>query len=303
LFGKVAWPLMSSLMVSAAGALALLGAATMMMLRYRKYASGVHTEQQVELARRIQLGLLPSNRALAKHFDLAADWQTAGRVGGDFYDAFDVPGKGSALVFGDVSGKDLPAAMLTGVIHGATRSSSWTDSAAQHSDATMRLNKLLCEQVSKERFVSMVWSYLDQESGLLHYVNAGHCAPLLFRANGQEPSPIRLCEGGPVLGLLENARYEQGVERLEPGDVVVFYTDGIIEAARADGEEFGERRLIQAVESGIDGGTHEIRDRVRAAVRQFTNRAALEDDRTLVVVRYQPKREIVGRTAHELVAA
>ena len=110
------------------------------------------------------------------------------------------PGVVALSIFGDVSGKDIPAAMLTGVIHGAVRSSSWTRSAAEHNDATGQLNRLLYERASRERSVSMVWSYFDPETELLHYVNAGHPAPLLFRASGHGPSPVLLSEGGPVLG-------------------------------------------------------------------------------------------------------
>jgi len=285
--GPASWPLLRNLIVSTLGALALLASVLVMMLRFRSYASGKRTEQQLEIARRVQQDLLPSPGALVQHFDLAADWQTAARVGGDFYDAFEIPGKGSALVFGDVSGKDIPAAILTGVVHGAVRSSSWTRSAAEHNDATTQLNRLLCENASRERFVSMVWSYFDPQTQLLHYVNAGHCPPLLFRTSGHGPSPLRLTGGGPVLGLLQNATFEQDVERLEPGDLVVFYSDGIIEATAAGGEEFGEERLVAEIERNLGADASEIRDRILLSLRAFTNRKELEDDQTLVVVRYQ----------------
>jgi serine phosphatase RsbU (regulator of sigma subunit) len=287
-------PLRWNLMINMAGALALLVALAVIALRFRSYLSGRKLEEQLEIARQVQRDLLPSPLALSEHFDLAAEWQTAARVGGDFYDAYDIPGKGSALVFGDVSGKDIPAAMLTGVIHGAVRSSSWTQSAADHNEATARMNRLFCDHASSERFVSMFWSYLDAGTELLHYVNAGHCPPLLFRASGTGPSRLRLCEGGPVLGLLENATYEQGVERLEPGDVMVMFSDGIIEAANAKGEEFGEQRLSGVVEQNLHATPSEIRDRILTAVRSFAGRSRVDDDQTLLVVRYS------GAAAREL---
>ena len=111
-------------------------------------------------------------------------------------------------------------------------------------------------------------------------MNCGHCAPLLFRRK----SVARLCDGGPVLGLLPDARFEQGVERLEHGDVLVLYSDGIVEAANESGEEFGEDRLIAAVESSAD--PREIRDSILSAVRAFTGSDVLADDQTLVAIRY-----------------
>jgi len=280
-------PLRRNLIINTSGGLALLAALLVLAYFFRAYSSGKKMEHQMEMARRVQQDLLPAPQALGQHFDLAADWQTAARVGGDFYDAFEIPGKGSALVFGDVSGKDISAAMLTGVVHGAVRTGSWSQSAAEHNEATGRLNRLLCENASRERFVTMFWSYFDERTDLLHYVNAGHCPPLLFRANKTSQSPLRLSEGGPVLGLLHGAQFEQNIERLEEGDVLVLYSDGIVEAADARGEEFGEQRLIAEIQRGLENDPNEIRDRILASVRAFTNQAQLEDDQTLLVVRYR----------------
>ncbi|MCU1339613.1 MAG: serine phosphatase, partial [Bryobacterales bacterium] len=148
---------------------------------------------------------------------------------------------------------------------------------------------LLCERASDERFASLFWGYFDVRTGLMHYVNCGHCAPLLFRAHRPASAVSRLCDGGPVLGLLPRARFQQGVERLDPGDVLVLYSDGIIEAANASGEEFGEHRLIAAVQSGVpiqNDDPDQIRDRILASLREFTGSDRLEDDQTLLAIRY-----------------
>ena len=104
---------------------------------------------------------------------------------------------------GDVSGKGIPAALLMGVIHGAVRSSAWTDSRTNHERETAELNRLLCERLSGDRFASMFWSYCDADHSAVHYVNAGHCAPILIGVrNGK--AEIQLLEvGGPVLGLFQ----------------------------------------------------------------------------------------------------
>jgi serine phosphatase RsbU (regulator of sigma subunit) len=291
--GAVAWPARWTLILGVTGGLALLGALTVLMIRFRAHLSARRVERQIQIARQVQRGLLPPATSSPRDFQLAAEWRPAASVSGDFYDAFDLPPQdvseaGAAFVVGDVSGKDVPAAMLASLIQGTAHASDWTRSAASHNAATEQLNRLLCERASQERFASLFWGYFDVHTGLLHYVNCGHCAPLLFRvsfrARGQ--GVVRLCDGGPVLGLLPQARFEQGVERLEPGDMLVLYSDGVIEAANASGEEFGEPRLIAAVEANLKGDPGEIRDAILRSVRAFTGTDVLADDQTLLAIRY-----------------
>jgi Stage II sporulation protein E (SpoIIE) len=285
--GVLAWPARWTLILGVTGGCALLGALVVLTVRFRSHLSARRVERQIEIASQVQRGLLPAANTSPKDFELAAEWRPASNVSGDFYDAFDVSDKGAAFVVGDVSGKDVPAAMLASLIQGTAHASGWTHSAADHNAATEQLNRLLCERASQERFASLFWGYFDVRTGLLHYVNCGHCAPLLYRvsrARGEDVS--RLCDGGPVLGLLPQARFEQGVERLEQGDVLVLYSDGIIEATNTHGEEYGEQRLIAAIESVIRAEPSEIRDRVLDSVREFTGSDVLVDDQTLLAIRY-----------------
>jgi len=285
--GALAWPVRWTLILGLTTGLALLGALVVLVLRFRAHLAARRVERQIEIARQVQRGMLPPATSSPRDFELAAEWRPAASVSGDFYDAFDIPQKdvseaGAAFVFGDVSGKDVPAAMLASLIQGTAHASDWTRSAANHNAATEQLNRLLCERASQERFASLFWGYFDPRAGLLHYVNCGHCAPLLFRA--REQGVVRLSDGGPVLGLLPHARFEQGVERLEAGDVLVLYSDGVVEAANARGEEFGEHRLIATVESCAHPA--EIRDGILRAVRDFTGSDVLADDQTLLAIRY-----------------
>ena len=283
----LAWPARWTLILGVAGGCALLGALTLLAVRLRSHLSARRVEHQMEIARQVQRGLLPPAASSPHDFELAAEWRTASNVSGDFYDAFDLPktgaaGQGAAFVLGDVSGKDVPAAMLASMMQGAVHTSDWTRSASNHNAATENLNRLLCERASQERFASLFWGYFEAGTELLRYVNCGHCPPLLFR--GRASGILRLCDGGPVLGLLPRARFEQGVERLEQGDVLVLYSDGVVEAANAKGEEFGEDRLIAAVEPAAD--PREIRDSILRAVRAFTGSDVLADDQTLLAIRY-----------------
>ncbi|MFN7921641.1 MAG: PP2C family protein-serine/threonine phosphatase [Bryobacteraceae bacterium] len=281
----VFWPLRRNLAINVTAGLALLASLALMALRFRSYVAARQVASQVELARQVQQDLLPpSGQQTCGDFEVAADSTPASQMSGDFFDVLR-RGEGLAFVLGDVSGKGVPAALLMGVLHGAVRTSSWTQSESSHELSTAKINRLLCENSSRERFASMFWGYTDSETGMLHYVNAGHFAPLVFRKG--ESTPIRLEEGGPVLGLLPGARYEQGSVRLEEDDVLVLYSDGIIEAAGADGAMFGEQRLVRIVEQNLDLSSEQIRDRILSAVSVFTGKAQLEDDRTLLVIKHR----------------
>ncbi len=282
--GVLAWPVRWTLLLSVTAGCALLGALVVLASRFRAHLAARRVERQIEIAQQVQRSLLPAANTSPRDFKLAAEWRPASNVSGDFYDAFDLREQGAAFVVGDVSGKDVPAAMLASLIQGSAHSADWTRSAADHNAATEKLNRLLCERASQERFASLFWGYFDAPTGSLHYVNCGHCAPLLFRASRK--SVVRLSDGGPVLGLLPRARFEQGVERLEQGDVLVLYSDGVVEAANAQGEEFGEHRLIAAVESNPSAEPAETRDRILHAVREFTGTDSLADDQTLLAIRY-----------------
>ncbi len=276
------WPLRTNLLINCSGALALLATLLVIRARFRSYLAGQRLGQDVELARRVQQDLLPTPLDISATFDLAADFQPAAHLGGDFYDAFPVAGGGAAFVLGDVSGKGIPAALLTGVIHGAVRSSAWTEGHRQHQQATERLNRLLSERASAERFASLFWGYI--EGSALRYINAGHLAPILARAN--RPACLRLDEGGPVLGLLPAAKFQTGSVELEPGDLLVLYSDGLVEAANQHDEHFGEERVQALVAQYRHLTATQIRDRIIRAAQAFTGNAELEDDRTLLVLRY-----------------
>jgi sigma-B regulation protein RsbU (phosphoserine phosphatase) len=190
------------------------------------------------------------------------------------------------MVLGDVSGKGLPAALLMGVVQGAVRASSVTGAAAHHEQAAERLNHLLCMKTARERFVSLFWCYFDRRASVLRYVNAGHLPPLLVRREGGgQQKVIRLDSGGPVLGLLPGARYTQAEVRAEPGDLLVVFSDGILEAANSQDEEFGEAGVIASVERNWNRPPREVCGAILADVRAFLGKELPQDDQTLLVIR------------------
>ena len=168
---------------------------------------------------------------------------------------------------GDVSGKGVPAALLMGVIHGVVRAGWWSESSSHHERESGQLNRFLCERSSGDRFASMFWCYYDPIARLLRYVNCGHCPPLLARKKNGELGVDRLEVGGPVLGMLPAADYEQTSLELSPWDLLVMYSDGLVEATNSRGEEYGEKRLRELLTNSAEKSPAEIRQVILASLQ------------------------------------
>jgi sigma-B regulation protein RsbU (phosphoserine phosphatase) len=244
-------------------------------------------EKELALARRVQLDLLPDARTAATQIEFAGRCAPAWQVGGDLYDVFDTGDGQTALILGDVSGKGVSAALLMGVVQGAVRASCAADSAIDHEHAAEHLNDFLCGKTASERFVTLFWSYVNPDDGILRYVNAGHCPPLLVRGGENLTDIVRLETGGPVLGVLPGARYEQGEIAVQPGDLLVLFSDGIIEATDSREEQFGEERLIAVIERQWAESPPEICDAILAEVRRFLGKESAQDDQTVVITRFE----------------
>jgi len=280
--------LRQNLIVGVSASLALMAALIILALRFPKYLRGQQVQGQVELARRVQADLLPASETVTPNFDFAAECIPAEDVGGDFCDMFRIGGERTAFVLGDVSGKGISAALLMALIHGAIQSMSWTRSAEDHENATRSLNALLCRKTATERFSTLFWGYFDAKTSALRYINAGHLPPMLIRTGEFGNLEVhRLESGGPVLGLIGDACYSQGQHSIRKGDLLVAFSDGIVEAANSNNEEFGEQRLIDAIRDGWHDSPGDIRNAVLNRVRSFMNDEQAPDDQTLIVVRFK----------------
>ena len=286
---SVLWPIRWNLLVNSAAALALLATVVVAGLGFRSYERGRRFEGQLEIARAVQSKLLPSRTDDCEPVRTAALYRPSEQVGGDFYDVFRTSTGAVALVIGDVSGKGVPAALLAGVIHGAVRSAAWSGSAQDQERESARLNQLLCTHASGNRFASMFWCYYDAPARRLHYVNAGHCPPILLH-RGEPDSTAALEEGGPVLGLLADATYRQARREVSPGDVLVLYSDGLVECTNAAGQEYGENRLRELLRSARGKDPDAICRAVKDSVADFLGAAVPRDDLTLVVAQLAQHR-------------
>ena len=289
-------PLRQNLIVGLSAGFALLAAVIVIGIRFRNYLRGKQVEEQLAMARLVQFDLLPPGKLLTRDLEFAAQCVPAWQVGGDFYDAFETDDHQIALILGDVSGKGLSAALLMGVVQGSVHASNATGPAVNHEQSADRLNQLLCMKTARERFVSLVWCYFDPVNSVLAYINAGHLPPLLVRKNdGGSFEVQRLSEGGPVLGVLPGATYQQTRVDVQPGDLLVVYSDGILEATNNRDEEFGEERILAAVEDHWAESPTEIRDAVLSRVKTFLGKELPHDDQTLMVVRLQGVAKRAGQ--------
>ncbi len=237
-------------------------------------------EQEMTIARDIQMELLPRTFPRIPGLDIFAFTVPARHVGGDCYDVIDVGDGRLAVTIGDVSGKGTPAAILMANVQAAVRALSESGLAA--GELITRVNRLVHKFTEESAFITFFYCVLDTRTGDLCYVNAGHNPPCVFRADG---SKEYLDRGGLVIGIMPGAEYEEGQTALGPGDDLVLYTDGITEAANADDEMFGEERLEALLLEHRHRSAREIEEHVYSGVRDFVGTAAQSDDLTMVVVK------------------
>lgn len=237
-------------------------------------------EQEMTIARDIQMELLPRTFPRIPGLDMFAFTVPARHVGGDCYDVIDVGDGRLALTIGDVSGKGTPAAILMANVQAAVRALS--ESGIPADQLITRVNKLVHNFTEESAFITFFYCVLDTRTGDLRYVNAGHNPPCVFRADG---SKEYLHRGGLVIGIMPGAEYEEGRTVLAPGDDLVLYTDGITEAVNPEEEMFGEERLEALLAEHRHASAREIEEYVYSGIRDFVGAAAQSDDLTMVVVK------------------
>lgn len=209
----------------------------------------------------------------------------AGRIGGDYYDVLSLPDGRVAVSIADVCGKGLPAALRTA--RGKYTARAYAVESPWPLEVLARVNSaLVAQDPDSERFTTMAYALLDPEGGSLAFATAGHPPALLFRAATRQC--LTLEAGGAALGLLPEAEYQEVREAFHPGDLLLLYTDGVLEA-RSGLEEFGPERLEATFASAADRRPHEIASAIVAAARDFAG-GKLTDDVTLLVLKNSASR-------------
>lgn len=237
-------------------------------------------EQEINIARDIQQALLPRNFPNTPNFCVTGVNFPCLSVGGDYFDVFPLSDGRTAFVIADVSGKGLGAAILTTMLQGALSGMTLgTDPARVFN----HVNRFLCDHSEVGRYATVFFGLLDDD-GHLEFINAGHPSPFLIRRGAAEDA---FTEGSFPVGLVPEAEYTAARLKLEPGDTLVLFTDGVTEAMDPEEQLFGMPRLRQVLSGQMECPLEQLQKCVLEAVENFTRGARQADDLTLLIVRYR----------------
>lgn len=240
-------------------------------------------QAELALAAEVQRSLLPVSAPVLEGYQLCGVCKPAQQVGGDYYDFVTLDEHRTGIAIADVAGKGISAALLMSVVQASLRGQLMGVGKNEIAELVKMLNRLICGSVSSARYVTFFYAQLDGTDGAIRFINAGHNAPLVY---SREKDDFRaLHDGGPVLGLFQDVSFNEGSAKLEPGDVLVAYTDGVTEAENASEQEFGEERLRAAIEAASKGSAKEILDQVAGEVAAWSKGVRQHDDITIVVLK------------------
>ncbi len=243
-------------------------------------------DRELEIARDVQQHLFPQTLPRVSGLDFAGYCRPAEGVGGDYYDFVRLPADCLGIAIGDVSGKGISAALMMASLQASLRGQT-IKPCETLSEMIGNINRLLYEASADNRYATFFYAQYDPTSRLLKYVNAGHNSPIVFRTSGNGGDVLRLQEGGTVVGLFPAFAFQEGQLALQPGDILVAFTDGISEAMNKRDEEFDEERLIQALSQHKARTAADLISEILERVDAFTSGARQHDDMTLIVVRVQ----------------
>jgi serine phosphatase RsbU (regulator of sigma subunit) len=237
-------------------------------------------ERDIEIARQVQQRLFPQTRPPMLTIDYCGICKPASRIGGDYYDYFLLAEGKLAIAIGDVCGHGISAALLMASVEAFVRSNSHVYRDDLKSLVT-GMNRFLFQSTEDDRFVTFFYCVYNDRTRKLTYINAGHNPPFLL-SNG---AISRLERGGLLLGAVDTAVYEQGEVNLNPGDLLLLYTDGITEAMNGNEELFGEDRLRKTMQNNYNANAETFQSAVIASVKNHAGAHPQEDDITIIVVK------------------
>ncbi len=262
----------------------IVAAILFLLLLSLELADKVTMKRDLEIAREIQTWLVPSQPPEVAGANIAFATRPQNSVAGDYYDAF-YPNPEDRerlmVVIADVAGKSVPAALLMATLQASLRTIAGENAALP--DLVARLNRYACaHSLNGLRFTTAVLSEYNPASRRLTYVNAGHNAPILRRANGTVET---LEVGGLPLGIRSTGNYETAYLELKPGDALIFFTDGVVEAFNESGEEFGNERWLGAIRNLPDWDSQQTLQFLMSRVDEFVGATRQSDDITCLVFR------------------
>jgi sigma-B regulation protein RsbU (phosphoserine phosphatase) len=235
-------------------------------------------EEELSLASRIQQDLLPKELPDNEKYQIAAYSKPSFRVGGDFYDYLPIDEERFGLVIADACGKGMPAAMLISQIQAILKGEA--GSGKPISQILGHLNKHIKKYTSAQNFTTLFFGIYNRNTGILEYANAGHNYPVIIRKNG---SKELLITTGPALGITTDEDYFTEEINVQPGDNVLFYTDGLTEAMNDSEEEYGEQRLYDMLLENKEKKAEEIIELLKNDIDSFSKSGSDRDDTTMML--------------------
>jgi len=236
-------------------------------------------EKELQLARSIQRSLLPDAPPRYEGFDIAVRHEASSQVGGDYYDFISLSETICLFVVADVEGKGAASAMVMSNVHATLH--TLVHHVHSIEGVLYHLNERILESTRGGKYLTLFLGLIDVPRRGLHYINAGHVAPMIVRTSG----PVSLKEGGMVVGLMPGTRYRRGRLTLEPGDVILTCTDGITEADTPSEEQYGAERLFQKALAARERSAREIVDSVFDDVSRFARGGLHQDDKVLMAIK------------------
>jgi serine phosphatase RsbU (regulator of sigma subunit) len=251
----------------------------------RRISERERMQKELEIARNVQVGLLPKDNPEIKGFDISGTCLPAKEVGGDYFDFVTLGPQKLGIAIGDVSGKGVPAAIYMTLTKGILQS---------HADDTVsprlvlnKVNRLLYRNIEKNSFVSMFYAVLDIPEKTLTFARAGHNPGIMI--NQQDGSNQELNTDGIALGLEEGTVFNQMLKEqtinLSSGDTLVFYTDGFTEAMNSVKQEYGEERFVELISSNRNLSAQDLIEILVKSVKDFSEEAPQHDDMTVVIIK------------------
>jgi sigma-B regulation protein RsbU (phosphoserine phosphatase) len=238
-------------------------------------------EHELKIARDIQLSLLPQSLPRLKNFDISVIYKPTNEVGGDYYDILKVRhNKDLPILIADVEGKGLPAALLAAssqaIFH--TLNELYLFEPGKF---IAKANAMICEFTRGQRFITLVWMLVDDDKQSVTYVNAGHIQPFLITKNNVK----LLSKGGFLSGFIQEAQYEKETLRMEAGDLIVAFTDGVPEVENKSDDEFGLDSMVEFLQNNRHLSAADLATALFKAITDFSQGKKFRDDFTLIILK------------------
>lgn len=250
------------------------------LLMLLEVADRLSLKGELEVAREIQLAMLPAGTYSSYDIEISGATRPANTVGGDFYDVLPLADGRVILALGDVAGKGSPAALLMALLLAVLR--TLVDERLEPSELVRRLNVQICRHSPRSRFITLFYAVYEPATGTLAYVNAGQNPPLVRRRSG---SYERLTATGVALGMFENSSFDEGRTTIAPGDQLVMYSDGITEAEDPDGQPLEEAGLEHVLGRHATSTASQLAAHILAAVEAHARQSRFGDDLTILILK------------------